>query len=183
MIKFIKSDTDLFLIADWISLFQESGPSQDPRMASFQERLGQYESVANVRIVCQDGVLLSHKIVVVVAVKNSFLKALFSDIPVGDTITLFMPDYKQEEVKQSLSLVKVELKEQEDEEGKESYLTNVFSGEMDVDNTKVAKKRKKRNSKLENLEVKRRKKEVKTENDDKQKLTNTKSLATMGAGN
>ena len=63
-----------------------------------------YESVANVKIICQDGVLLTHKIVV--ASKNSFLKQLFSEIPVGDTITLFMPDYIQEEVEQTFCQLK-----------------------------------------------------------------------------
>lgn len=56
----------------------------------------EHESVANVKIICEDGVLLSHKIVV--ASKNNFLKQLFSEIPVCDTITLFMPDYSQEDV-------------------------------------------------------------------------------------
>ena len=123
--------------------------------------LSDCESVANVKIICQDGILLTHK--VVVASKNSFLKKIFQEIPVGDTITLFMPDYRQEEVDKnfnelksnedcdlSVIPVKTELKEHEEIfEDEKSFIDD------NMDETyvkpKIAKKRKKK-SKRENYE-------------------------------
>ena len=53
-------------------------------------------NVSNVKIVCQDGVIHSHKLVV--ASKSLFLKKIFREFPVGDEITVFLPDFSLDEM-------------------------------------------------------------------------------------
>ena len=48
-------------------------------------------SMSNVTIVCSDGIIQTHKIIVASA--SDFIKQLLIDIPVGDEITLFLPDH------------------------------------------------------------------------------------------
>ena len=52
--------------------------------------------VSNVNLVCRDGVVYSHKIVL--ASVSDFVKTLLSDIPVGDDVSVFLPDFSKEEV-------------------------------------------------------------------------------------
>ena len=53
--------------------------------------LDESSPVTNVTMVCSDGVIQTHKIIV--ASVSDFIKHLLSDIPVGDEITLFLPDH------------------------------------------------------------------------------------------
>ena len=53
--------------------------------------IGETTSMTNVTIICGDGIIHTHKIVV--ASVSDFMKHLLSDIPVGDEITLFLPDH------------------------------------------------------------------------------------------
>ena len=64
------------------------------------ELLEDCEGVSNVKIVCKDGILFSHK--VIVGNVSSFIKNIFLSIPFGDDITLFLPEYKKESVEEFL---------------------------------------------------------------------------------
>ena len=50
-------------------------------------------SMSNVTIVCSDGIIHTHKIIVASA--SDFIKHLISDVPVGDEITLYLPDHRK----------------------------------------------------------------------------------------
>ena len=60
------------------------------------QMLEQTSIMSNVTVVCSDGVVHTHKIVVVSA--SDFIKHLISDIPVGDEITLYLPDHDKTSV-------------------------------------------------------------------------------------
>ena len=47
--------------------------------------------VSNVTILCQDGLVNTHKIIL--AGISDFIKSIIEEIPVGDQVTLFMPDF------------------------------------------------------------------------------------------
>ena len=53
-------------------------------------------NVSNVTLACRDGNLGSHKIVL--ARVSSFLNKILADIPVGDNVTIIMPDYPKAQV-------------------------------------------------------------------------------------
>ena len=53
-------------------------------------------NVSNVTLVCRDGKLGSHKIVL--ARVSSFIKNILADIPVGDNVTIILPDYPKAQV-------------------------------------------------------------------------------------
>ena len=57
-------------------------------------------SMSNVTIVCSDGIIQTHKIIVASA--SDFIKQLLSDIPVGDEITLYLPDHRKCRVQELL---------------------------------------------------------------------------------
>ena len=52
--------------------------------------------VTNTKIVCKDGIISSHKILV--ASTSDFIKNIMRDIPCNDDITLFLPDFTKSEV-------------------------------------------------------------------------------------
>ena len=54
------------------------------------------------RIVCRDGVIISHKIIV--ASVSDFIKDIMRDIPSNDEVTIFLPDYYMAEVEICLNL-------------------------------------------------------------------------------
>ena len=58
--------------------------------------LQESSSMTNVTIVCSDGIIHTHKIVVASA--SDFIKHLLSDIPVSDEITLYLPDHDKTSV-------------------------------------------------------------------------------------
>merc|ERR1719270_899295 len=60
------------------------------------EMLKECSSMTNVTIVCSDGIIHTHKIVVASA--SDFIKHLLSDIPVSDEITLYLPDHEKTSV-------------------------------------------------------------------------------------
>ena len=60
------------------------------------------EHVSNVRIVCVDGVIISHKIIV--ASVSNFIKNIITDIPTNDEVTIFLPDFRKIEVEKCLNL-------------------------------------------------------------------------------
>ena len=64
------------------------------------EMLEECSSMTNVTIVCCDGIIHTHKIVVASA--SDFIKTLLSDIPVGDEITLYLPDHDKPSIVQLL---------------------------------------------------------------------------------
>lgn len=57
----------------------------------WREFLKNCESVSNVKIVCQDGIIFSHKIIV--ASVSKFLKNILLNIPFCDDVILFLPDF------------------------------------------------------------------------------------------
>ena len=56
--------------------------------------------VSNVNLVCRDGVVYSHKIVL--GSVSDFVKTLLRDIPVGDDVSVFLPDFSKKEVNKLL---------------------------------------------------------------------------------
>ena len=62
--------------------------------------LNESSSMTNVTIVCSDGIIHTHKIVV--ASVSDFIKTLLSDIPVGDEVTLYLPDHDKPSIVQLL---------------------------------------------------------------------------------
>ena len=58
------------------------------------------QRLTNVTIQCQDGLVSSHKLVL--AGVSDFIKNILSEIPVGDEVTLLMPDFRAEEVEKFL---------------------------------------------------------------------------------
>ena len=52
--------------------------------------------VSNVTILCQDGLVNTHKIIL--AGISDFIKSIIEEIPVGDQVTLFMPDFTSEDI-------------------------------------------------------------------------------------
>ena len=58
------------------------------------------QPVSNVSLVCRDGVVYSHKIVL--ASVSGFVKTLLSDIPTGDHVSVFLPDFNFREVENFL---------------------------------------------------------------------------------
>ena len=57
------------------------------------QMLDDTSSMSNVTIVCSDGIIHTHKIVVASA--SDFIKHLLSEVPVGDEITLYLPDHRK----------------------------------------------------------------------------------------
>ena len=60
-------------------------------------------SVTNTKLVCKDGIISSHKILV--ASTSEFIKNIMRDIPCNDDITLILPDFTENEVFNLLSKV------------------------------------------------------------------------------
>ena len=65
-------------------------------MGSTWNILKETSSMSNVIIVCSDGIIQTHKIVVASA--SGFIKHLLSEVPVGDEITLYLPDHQKTSV-------------------------------------------------------------------------------------
>ena len=70
----------------------------------WSQMLSDSEHVSNMKIICLDGVIISHKIVV--ASVSNFIKHLIITIPVNDNVTIFMPDFNKEEIENFLVLPK-----------------------------------------------------------------------------
>ena len=58
------------------------------------------QPVTNVSLVCRDGVVYTHKIVL--ASVSGFVKTLLSDIPTGDHVSVFLPDFFTKDVENFL---------------------------------------------------------------------------------
>ena len=58
--------------------------------------LHEFESFSNLTIICSDGLLFSHK--VVLASISSYVKQILSQFPLGDEVTIYLPDYTQARV-------------------------------------------------------------------------------------
>ena len=61
------------------------------------------EDFANVKLVFSDGIMFSDEIIVAGA--SNFIKHLLIDFPVGDEITLYLPDHDKGEVKETLDSI------------------------------------------------------------------------------
>ena len=67
---------------------------------NWPELIQRSEILSNVKIVCEDGIVTSHKIIV--ASVSNFIKNIISDIPVGDDITIHLLDFKSESIENYL---------------------------------------------------------------------------------
>ena len=56
----------------------------------------EFENFSNLTIICSDGLVHSHK--VVIASISSYIKQLLSEFPLGDEVTLYLPDFTQARV-------------------------------------------------------------------------------------
>ena len=63
------------------------------------------QSVSNVKLVCKDGVISSHKILI--ASNSEFLKSLMEAVPVGDKVTIHLPDFLIRVIQPTLCEVKI----------------------------------------------------------------------------
>ena len=68
----------------------------------WKEFLENCEAVSNVKIICKDGTILSHKIIV--ASVSMFLKNILLNIPSSDDVTLFLPDFLKNSVEDFLTI-------------------------------------------------------------------------------
>ena len=59
-----------------------------------------FDAVANCTSVCQDGIILSHK--VVIASVSNILKSIISEIPDGDEVSVYFPGVKAQDIKNKL---------------------------------------------------------------------------------
>ena len=69
----------------------------------FQNLFNERSCAANVTLVCADGNLASHKIVV--AGVSIFIKNILADYPIGDDVTIMLPDFSLSEVEVFLKTV------------------------------------------------------------------------------
>jgi len=76
--------------------------------SNFIELLKDSESVTNVTIVCSDGVIYSHKIIV--ASVSDLIKDVIGNIPAEDDVTLLLPDFGTSHVQDLLSLIETSAK-------------------------------------------------------------------------
>ena len=58
--------------------------------------LHEFDSFSNLTIICSNGLLFSHK--VVLASISSYVKQLLSQFPLGDEVTIYLPDYTRARV-------------------------------------------------------------------------------------
>ena len=65
-------------------------------MAVWLSLLQDCHQVSNTTIVCQDGIIYSHKLVV--ASLSNFVKFLINDVPANDGIALILPDFTKTEI-------------------------------------------------------------------------------------
>ena len=71
---------------------------------SWKQLIGDCRKLSNVKIVCRDGAILeTHKIVL--GSVSLFLKRILTDIPTGDVITFFLPDFHYESVEEFLGSI------------------------------------------------------------------------------
>ena len=70
------------------------------KATNYLDLLQESENLSNLTIVCNDGILVSHKIILVSV--SSFMKHLLSEIPLGDDATLYLPDFSKSRMKQFL---------------------------------------------------------------------------------
>ena len=61
------------------------------------------KSVENVKVVCKDGVVFSHKLVI--ASSGEFMKNLLNDVPIGDEVTIYLPDCDEDTLLNSLNSI------------------------------------------------------------------------------
>ena len=64
--------------------------------SNWSELVQHCQPVSNVSLVCRDGVVYSHKIVL--ASVSGFVETLLRDIPVGDDVGVFLSDFSKKEV-------------------------------------------------------------------------------------
>ena len=65
--------------------------------------LSSCQSASNLSLVCRDGVIPGHKLMV--ASVSGWVKSLLSEAPSGDEVTLYLPDYHRGHVQTFLSSV------------------------------------------------------------------------------
>ena len=95
LVNFFKSQSSFFRDKKFVNVLSEK------KVAKMETLLQNCEKVSNVTVRCQDGLLSSHKLVL--AGLSDFIKNILSEIPVGDEVTLLMPDFRAEEVEKFLS--------------------------------------------------------------------------------
>ena len=65
-------------------------------MTFWRSLLNDSQLVSNTTIVCQDGVVYSHKLVV--ASLSEFIKNLVNQVPANDGIAFMLPDFKKRDI-------------------------------------------------------------------------------------
>ena len=71
---------------------------------SWKQLIGDCSKLSNCKIVCEGRrIIESHK--VVLGSISPFLRSIISDIPTGDEITFFMPDFDHESVDEFLGAI------------------------------------------------------------------------------
>ena len=91
-----------------------------------------------VNLVCRDGVVYSHKIVL--ASVSGFVETLLSDIPVGDDVGVFLSDFSKKEVNKLLTTKGVFVKEETEDcsEKGSGELTEYLVNKSVLDEEKIS---------------------------------------------
>ena len=94
--------------------------------------------MSNVNLVCRDGVVYSHKIVL--ASVSGFVETLLRDIPVGDDVGVFLSDFSKKEVNKLLRTKGVFGKEETEDcsEKGSSELTEYLVDKSVLDEEKIS---------------------------------------------
>ena len=69
---------------------------------SLRDFFSESDRITNVKIICRDGLVFTHKIIV--AIVNNFFKDIISIIPDGDEVVLIMPGHEKRKVEVMLKL-------------------------------------------------------------------------------
>ena len=77
----------------------------------WRELLENSRNVTNIKIICSDGIINSHKIII--ASVSNFIKHILIEIPVADQVTLFLPDFQKAEIDEFLDFTE-SLKQKKD---------------------------------------------------------------------
>ena len=77
----------------------------------WRELLENSKNVTNIKIICSDGIINSHKIII--ASVSNFIKHILIEIPVADQVTLFLPDFQKAEIDEFLDFTE-SLKQKKD---------------------------------------------------------------------
>ena len=94
----------------------------------WKDCLQESELFCNLQIICSDGRINSHKIVI--ACVSDFIKSIILSIPVGDHVTLLLPDFSKCDIEAVIDLTKMSNKENDIFDGINDEYKNLHDEEL-----------------------------------------------------